>query len=65
MSDTETLVGDAESPDSPSTERLLAKMPQGVDGPGLGIPEYTRWSFMRLMRYRPMQILSLTMFLNQ
>ena len=62
MSDTETLVGD-ESPDSPSTERLLAKMPQGIDGPG--VPENPRWSFMRLMRHRPMQILSVTMFLNQ
>ena len=65
MSDTETLVGDSESPDSPSVERLLAKMPQGVDGPGLGVLEEEEWTFKRLIRHRPVQILSVTMFLNQ
>ncbi|ORX39926.1 major facilitator superfamily domain-containing protein [Kockovaella imperatae] len=60
VSDTETLVGD----DTPSTEMLLAKMPQGVDGPGLAVLEPQRWGFRSLMGYRPVQILSLTMFLN-
>ena len=66
MSDTDTLVGDPEALDSPSAERLLAKMPQGVDGPGLGVlEEDPEWTFNRLIRHRPVQILSITMFLNQ
>ena len=65
MSDTETLVGDNESPDSPSVEHLLAKMPQGVDDNGFEDIEKREWTLARLLNHRPVQILSLTMFLNQ
>jgi hypothetical protein len=62
VSDTDTLV-DPDSPSSPSTERLLSKMPQGVDDNGFGVRK-RGWTFRELMRHRPVQILSVTMFLN-
>jgi len=63
VSDTDTLV-ESESPDSPSTERLLSKMPGGTDDNGFGVKK-KGWTFMELMKHRPVQILSVTMFLNQ
>ncbi|ORY27177.1 major facilitator superfamily domain-containing protein [Naematelia encephala] len=63
MSEAETLV---EDPESPSTERLLAKMPQGIDNFAFnGRPAGKQWGFWELMRWRPVQIMSMTMFLNQ
>jgi len=63
MSDTETLV-DPESPSSPSTERLLAKTGQGIDPHDFDEPSTGEWTFRRLMAYRPIQVVSVTMFLN-
>ena len=63
MSDAETLV-DPESPNSPSTERLLAKTGQGIDPHDFDEPSSGEWTFRRLMAYRPIQVVSLTMFLN-
>jgi hypothetical protein len=76
-SETETLVGspsskdrdaddelDAMSPASPTTPKLISKMPQGVDSPVYGGNERKGWGFKDLMRYRPMRMLCLTMFLN-
>ncbi|GFZ45612.1 hypothetical protein JCM24511_03340 [Saitozyma sp. JCM 24511] len=76
-SETETLVGspsskdrdgddelDAMSPVSPTTPKLISKMPQGVDSPVYGGNERKGWGFKDLMRYRPMRMLCLTMFLN-
>lgn len=57
LSDTDTLV-------DPSTENLLAKSPQSIDSPGFGGSEKQGWGFWDLMRYKPVQILSVTMFMN-
>ena len=64
MSDTDTLV-DRDSPDSQSKERLLSKMPQGVDAVGFGGSQKKGWGFWDLMAHRPVRVLSATMFLNQ
>jgi hypothetical protein len=46
-------------------ERLLSKMPQGVDD-GFGVVKSVKeWGFRDLMGHKPMQVLSATMFLNQ
>lgn len=50
--------------DSECAERLISKMPQGVDSVGYGGAEKKGWGFWELMRYRPVQILNTTMFLN-
>jgi hypothetical protein len=64
LSDSDTLV-DPESPISPSTERLLAKAPHDtVDQPGFGGSDKQGWTFRRLMAYRPIQVMSVTMFLS-
>jgi len=56
VSDAETLV-DAESP---STEALLAKLGTGIER----LHTSGEWTFRRLMAHRPVQLMSITMFLN-
>lgn len=64
MSDTDTLV-DPDSSDTQVKEGLLANMPQGVDSPGFGGSVKQGWGFWDLMARGPVQIMSVTMFLNQ
>ena len=64
MSDTDTLV-DPDSPDHQLQESLLAKMSQGADSPSYGAARQNGWGFWDLMRRRPVQVMSVTMFLNQ
>ncbi len=64
MSDTDTLV-DPDSPsDSKLTERLLGKASQGMDSPNGGSRK-GGWGFWELMARGPVQVISITMFLNQ
>jgi hypothetical protein len=58
LSDADTLV----DPESPTTERLLSKFPPGAEIAALA--PRSEWTFRRLMAYRPVQIMSVTMFLN-
>ena len=44
-----------------ASERLLSK--GAHDSPGLAIAR-TRWTFRQLVSYRPVQVMSVTMFLN-
>jgi len=64
MSDADTLV-DPDSTDSQVKESLLAKMPQGMDSPGYGGSVQKGWGFWELMARGPVQVMSVTMFLNQ
>jgi hypothetical protein len=56
ISDTDTLVDQ-------STESLLAKSPNSPDAPMMP-SERDEWGFWDLMAYKPVQILSTTMFMN-
>lgn len=57
ISDTDTLV-------DPSTESLLAKSPHGLESPEYSGGLQQTWGFWDLMGYKPVQILSVTMFMN-
>ena len=57
LSDTDTLV-------DPSTETLLSKSSQSVDSPDYTGDIQHTWGFWDLMAYKPVQILSVTMFMN-
>jgi hypothetical protein len=57
ISDTDTLV-------DPSTESLLAKSPTTIDSPIMTASARDEWGFWDLMAYKPVQILSVTMFMN-
>lgn len=57
LSDTDTLV-------DPSTESLLAKSSQNLNSPDHDGDHQQTWGFWDLMAYKPVQILSVTMFMN-
>lgn len=57
ISDSDTLV-------DPSTESLLAKSPHSPDSLDISTDEPKEWGFWDLMAYKPVQILSVTMFMN-
>ena len=57
ISDTDTLV-------DPSTESLLAKSPHSLSSTAYDGDQQQTWGFWDLMAYKPVQILSVTMFMN-
>ena len=74
MSDAETLVeSEPSSPAGGARERLLSKLPHGLDGPSADDRanqwgedwENRRWGFRELMRHRPVQVMAITSFLSQ
>lgn len=60
----ESIISEADTLVDPSTETLLSKSPNSIDAPTRPSDEREEWGFWDLMAYKPVQILSVTMFMN-
>lgn len=60
----DSVISEADTLVDPSTENLLSKTLPTVDAPLPLALEREEWGFWDLMAYKPVQILSVTMFMN-